>query len=73
MTVLDTAGLRDTDDIVEGMGVARAKERAERADFRIHLVMDPSEMDADLGSDDLVVQARLILSGRWAGCFGQDG
>jgi len=61
VTLLDTAGVRDTDDIVEGLGVARAKERAERADFRIHLVMDPSAPGDDLGPDDLVVQAKSDL------------
>ncbi|MFT6075012.1 MAG: tRNA modification GTPase, partial [Yoonia sp.] len=44
VTLLDTAGLRETDDIVEGLGVARAQERAERADLRIHLILDDSQI-----------------------------
>ncbi len=63
VTLLDTAGVRDTDDVVEGLGVARAKERAERADFRVHLLLDPSAMIDELGPDDLVVQAKADLYG----------
>jgi len=39
VTILDTAGLRETADPVEAIGIARAKERAERADLAL-LVLD---------------------------------
>ncbi|KQI73577.1 tRNA modification GTPase TrmE [Loktanella sp. 5RATIMAR09] len=74
VTLLDTAGVRETDDIVEGLGVARAKERAERADFRIHLVLDPAEMGDELGPDDVVVQAKSDLHrGDGLGISGKTG
>lgn len=61
VTLLDTAGLRETDDLVEGLGVARARERAAAADLRIHLSLDGNEPHADLGPDDLLVRAKADL------------
>lgn len=37
VTILDTAGLRSTDDTVESIGIKRAVERAEHADLRVFL------------------------------------
>ena len=38
VTVLDTAGLRKTQDIIEGLGVDRAVQRAKAADLRVFLM-----------------------------------
>jgi len=48
ITLLDTAGLRVSDDEIEILGVERAKERADAADVRIFL-LDVSEIHGALG------------------------
>ncbi len=58
-TVLDTAGLRETQDPVEAMGVSRALERAGAADIRIYLTETGETPDAvSLGPDDIVLQGK---------------
>lgn len=37
VTLLDTAGLRETDDVVESIGIDRARNRATAADIRVFL------------------------------------
>jgi tRNA modification GTPase len=67
VTVLDTAGLRETADIVEGLGVQRARERAEAADLRVILV--EKEGDAPVlapRDDDIVAVGKADLSGTGA-------
>ncbi|MDB9856967.1 tRNA uridine-5-carboxymethylaminomethyl(34) synthesis GTPase MnmE [Amylibacter sp.] len=40
VTVLDTAGLRETDDTIEALGIDLARKRAEAADIRVFLTVD---------------------------------
>ena len=42
VTILDTAGLRDTDDAIEALGVDLARKRAHAADLRVFLTLDES-------------------------------
>lgn len=44
VTLMDTAGLRDTTDLVEIIGVARSLERARAADLRVFLLSDGHEV-----------------------------
>lgn len=64
VTLLDTAGLRETDDVVESIGVSRAISRAAAADLRIFLLQSPDEvlLTAPL-PDDLVYLGKADLQG----------
>lgn len=48
VTIIDTAGLRKSEDAVEGQGVLRAMERASAADVRL-LVLDAGDPDGSAG------------------------
>ncbi|MFU8880805.1 MAG: tRNA uridine-5-carboxymethylaminomethyl(34) synthesis GTPase MnmE [Rhodobacterales bacterium] len=61
VTLLDTAGLRETTDVVEGIGIRRAKERAARADLRVFLIEDGVDTDVSPLPDDIIVKAKADL------------
>lgn len=59
VTVLDTAGLRDTDDMVEALGVERARQRAAAADLRVFLVVPEGQVAGlEPGTGDIVLRGR---------------
>lgn len=47
LNIIDTAGIRNTEDIVEKIGVTKAKEVAEEADLIIYVVDASRELDAN--------------------------
>ncbi len=58
VTLLDTAGLRETDDHVEGIGIERARQRAESADLRVLLVADGQAPDFKPRDNDVIRAAK---------------
>lgn len=58
VTLLDTAGLRETTDIVEGKGIALARFRAEKADLRVFLTEEGEELDIPARNGDIRVGSK---------------
>jgi len=58
VTLLDTAGLRATSDVVEGKGIALARARAESADLRVFLAEDSDVLDVAMRADDILVRPK---------------
>lgn len=73
VTLLDTAGLRESEDPIEREGIARARARAASADIRLLVVDDPESLPAeDADPSTLRVLNKLDLYGhdRPAGLIG---
>lgn len=58
LNIVDTAGIRDTEDFVEKIGVKRAREYAKDADLIIYVVDSSTELDEN---DDRIME---MISGR---------
>ncbi|MER3355755.1 MAG: tRNA uridine-5-carboxymethylaminomethyl(34) synthesis GTPase MnmE [Hoeflea sp. D1-CHI-28] len=63
VTLLDTAGLRETVDEVESIGIDRAKNRAELADLRVFLVEPGQRPEMEPKDQDIVLTAKADLTG----------
>ena len=61
VTLLDTAGLRDTQDIVEKIGIDRAVSRANASDLRVFLIDEGEIPLLEPREDDLVVRGKADL------------
>lgn len=78
VTLVDTAGLRDTESIVERKGIERARRRAQHADLLVLLSESPDEDNATLAGDlkpagSGEVPYRRFISKDDSGQFGADG
>lgn len=63
VTLLDTAGLRDTEDHVENLGIELARKRADAADLRVFLTEDPSELGVQMLDGDIQMLPKSDLRG----------
>lgn len=67
VTFLDTAGLRESSDKIEMMGVDRARQRAAAADIRLHLSEDGSRDESLWQNGDLIVRTKVDLNAEGEG------
>ncbi len=54
VTLLDTAGLRESEDEIDRIGIDRGRARAERADLRVHLLLAGEMPLLDVQPGDIV-------------------
>ncbi|MER5172079.1 tRNA uridine-5-carboxymethylaminomethyl(34) synthesis GTPase MnmE [Thioclava kandeliae] len=74
VTLLDTAGLRETDDVVEAIGVDRAISRANEADLRVFLLDGQDLPLLTPEDDDLIVYGKAdIFEGQGLRVSGKTG
>lgn len=61
VTLLDTAGLRETDDHVEGIGIELARKRAEQADLRVFLVEPDEDLELEMKPGDIRLRPKADM------------
>jgi tRNA modification GTPase len=61
VVLLDTAGLRETGDAVESIGIARARARARASDLRIFLGDDPEIFEGIWQEGDITLRPKADL------------
>ncbi len=62
VTLIDTAGIRESEDVVERLGIERAVQRAEDADVRILLAESIQDAEIVLRDGDLIRRPKADLS-----------
>ncbi len=73
VSFLDTAGLRETADVVENIGISRAIERAQAADLRVFLMSDEDFEHLSPSGDDIVLTSKSDLNSAANGISGKTG
>lgn len=73
VTFLDTAGLRETNDVVESIGIQRAVDRAKAADLRVFLKGEGGFADFEPLDHDIVVEGKSDLRSDGQGVSGVTG
>jgi tRNA modification GTPase len=63
VTLIDTAGLRETTDEIERIGIDRGQARARAADLRLYLRASPDDHPQPQSPDDLVLLSKADLWG----------
>ena len=62
LNIMDTAGIRNTEDIVEKIGVNKAKEYANRADFIIYVIDSSTKLDdSDFEIMDILKDKKAVI------------
>lgn len=69
VTLLDTAGLRETDDHVEGIGIELARKRADQADLRVFLAEPDEALDMELRDGDIRLSPKADMRPDLAGAI----
>ena len=59
--LIDTAGIRDTDDIIEGEGIRRTRERLQDADLVLYMVDDSGLHDCDIDAVKTMAEKTLLV------------
>jgi tRNA modification GTPase len=63
VTLVDTAGLRDSDDAIEQEGIARARSRVAMADLVLWLQSDPAELGPSVSEKTWIIRSQIDRGG----------